>query len=87
MRCCGRRCCGRGDLTDRWFEIGRKTLVRELCVQRLICTMRAIENYIDQHVPPDVSSQIRADIIKIPLDIIADEENSNDENSNDDKVS
>ena len=43
LRCCGKRPCGKGDVTDRLFETGRRSLSRDINVVRLIRSMRLLE--------------------------------------------
>ena len=38
---CGKtKCCGRGDRTDRWFDLGRRTLAHEVNVKKIVRSIR-----------------------------------------------
>lgn len=59
MRVGKKPCCGNSDRTDKWFIAGRRKLMNELNVKRLIRSMREFENYMKQEVPAAVYKKIK----------------------------
>ena len=59
--------CGKGDRIDRWFDLGRHTLLKELTVQRLVRSMRMIESYIEKEIPGEIHAKIKQDTKKMEL--------------------
>ena len=45
--CRGKKICARGDITDRLFETGRRSLTHELNIVRIIRNQRMFESFIE----------------------------------------
>ena len=67
MSCGRRKFCGLGDATDRWFDLGRKTLVREISVQKIVRSIRAFDNYLQQKVTGNELKKLMTDSKKMTL--------------------
>ena len=46
MRLGKRRFCSRGDRIDKFFNLGRRTLAREISVVRMVRSIRVLEKYL-----------------------------------------
>ena len=75
--CCRKRkFCGLGDRTDRWFNLGRRSLVRETSVQTILRSIRAFNTYLEQKVPSNELEKIKNSSKKMPLKYIYPNETS-----------
>ena len=61
-------CCAKGDRTDRLFNFGRRTLIKELSVLRLVRSMRVIENFVDRKIPSRDKNQVIRETRRLVLD-------------------
>ena len=67
ISCCGGRSCTRGDVTDRMFEIGRRTLTHELNVVRMIRNQRIFENFVEEALDKKEAKRLKVIAHQLPL--------------------
>lgn len=68
MKCGKSRIFGKGDLTDRLFDSGRRTLTRELNVLRIVRNLRIVEKHIELNMKDDDFDSLKADTRRIPIE-------------------
>ena len=74
MRIGQKRCCARGDRTDKFFNMGRRNLAQEISVVRLVRSLRVFESYIAGEVPIKKHKSIKDKVWRVPLSRIDAEE-------------
>jgi len=63
-----RRCFGRGDRIDKFFNLGRENLAREISVIRLVRSLRVVEKYLADSVPDKKHQRMKAEAKRVPVD-------------------
>jgi len=61
MRCRGKNVCGRGDITDRLFAVGRQSLARDINLVRLVRSMRVMERFVEETLNKSELAKLKHD--------------------------